>query len=206
MLTVKPLSAFAVLDKRFSAGADAFSLTAQQSLLLANADDAKITVIRHGAVKISRMQQELLVGIATAPLILGLPCLQFPGVADYQLTAVEPCDGYQLNAEKGAALLEKHQLWQAAFCWLSWQYRVVEMRDIQLVGRSSYSQIRESLHLMQKWEPALRARVGVMSYIQQRTRISRSVIAEVLAALRQGNYIEMDKGKLVRVHRLPLEY
>lgn len=206
MLAVKPLSAFAVLDKSFAADAKAFSLAAQRTLLLSNADDAKITVISHGAVKISRVQQELLVGISPAPLILGLPCLQFPGVADYQLTALSPCDGYQLDVEKGAALIEQHQLWQAAFCWLSWQYRVVETRDIQLVGRSSYSQIRESLHSMQKWESSLRASVGVMSYIQQRTRISRSVIAEVLSALRQGNYIEMDKGKLVRIHRLPLEY
>lgn len=206
MLAVKPLSAFAALDERFATNANAFSLGAHQSLLLSNTDNANITVLRQGEVKIARVQQQLLVGITSAPLILGLPCLQFSGMADYELMAMTPCDGYQLEVAKGAALIEKYQLWQAAFCWLSWQYRVVEMRDIQLVGRSSYSQIRESLQIMQKWESSLRARVGVMSFIQQRTRISRSVIAEVLAALRQGNYIEMDKGKLVCVHRLPLEY
>jgi DNA-binding FadR family transcriptional regulator len=45
-----------------------------------------------------------------------------------------------------------------------------------------------------------------MSYIQRRTRISRSVVAEVLAALRQGKYITMERGKLVSVNRLPAEY
>ncbi|MCM2953495.1 helix-turn-helix domain-containing protein, partial [Escherichia coli] len=40
----------------------------------------------------------------------------------------------------------------------------------------------------------------------QRTRISRSVVAEVLAALRKGGYIEMNKGKLVAINRLPSEY
>jgi DNA-binding IscR family transcriptional regulator len=49
-------------------------------------------------------------------------------------------------------------------------------------------------------------RVGVMSFIQRRTGISRSVVAEVLAALRQGNYINMDRGKLVSINRLPAEY
>ncbi|HHL7389265.1 helix-turn-helix domain-containing protein, partial [Escherichia coli] len=52
----------------------------------------------------------------------------------------------------------------------------------------------------------LRSRIGVMNYIHQRTRISRSVVAEVLAALRKGGYIEMNKGKLVAINRLPSEY
>ncbi|EOG8086757.1 helix-turn-helix domain-containing protein, partial [Enterobacter roggenkampii] len=48
--------------------------------------------------------------------------------------------------------------------------------------------------------------IGVMNHIQQSTRISRSVVAEVLAALRQGNYINMSRGKLVSINRLPTEY
>lgn len=59
---------------------------------------------------------------------------------------------------------------------------------------------------MAEWDEALRARIGVMNYIQRRTQISRSVIAEVLAALRQGNYIEMQKGKLVSINHLPHDY
>ena len=56
------------------------------------------------------------------------------------------------------------------------------------------------------WNEELRSRIGVMNYIHQRTRISRSVVAEVLAALRKGGYIEMNKGKLVAINRLPSEY
>ena len=74
------------------------------------------------------------------------------------------------------------------------------------MGQSTYKQIRASLQLMANWNESLRAKVGVINYIQQRTHISRSVIAEVLAALRAGNYIEMSKGKLLSVNRLPLEY
>ncbi|MFU0892663.1 helix-turn-helix domain-containing protein, partial [Kluyvera sichuanensis] len=56
------------------------------------------------------------------------------------------------------------------------------------------------------WDEDIRSRMGVLSYIQQRTRISRSVIAEVLSALRKGEYIEMEKGKLVSITRLPTHY
>ena len=78
---------------------------------------------------------------------------------------------------------------------------------MQLIGHNSYEQIRAKLLLsMIDWNEELRSRIGVMNYIHQRTRISRSVVAEVLAALRKGGYIEMNKGKLVAINRLPSEY
>ncbi|MDK7601440.1 helix-turn-helix domain-containing protein, partial [Citrobacter freundii] len=82
----------------------------------------------------------------------------------------------------------------------------LELRDLQLIGNNSYDQIRATLISMMKWDDVLRSRIGVMNYIHQRTRISRSVVAEVLAALRKGGYIEMNKGKLVSINRLPFEY
>lgn len=71
---------------------------------------------------------------------------------------------------------------------------------------ASYEQIRATLLSMIDWNEELRSRIGVMNYIHQRTRISRSVVAEVLAALRKDGYIEMNKGKLVAINRLPSEY
>ena len=87
-----------------------------------------------------------------------------------------------------------------------WQNRILELRDVQLIGHNSYEQIRATLLSMIDWNEELRSRIGVMNYIHQRTRISRSVVAEVLAALRKGGYIEMNKGKLVAINRLPSEY
>ncbi len=59
---------------------------------------------------------------------------------------------------------------------------------------------------MASWDIELRSQIGVINYIQTHTHISRSVIAEMLSALRKGNYIEMQKGKLIAVHKLPLNY
>lgn len=80
------------------------------------------------------------------------------------------------------------------------------MRDRQLIGTNHYQQIRSTLLTMIDWSDDIRSRIGVLNYIQQRTRISRSVIAEVLSALRKGEYIEMNKGKLVNITRLPTHY
>ncbi|MFQ3380326.1 helix-turn-helix domain-containing protein, partial [Escherichia coli] len=113
---------------------------------------------------------------------------------------------YHLPAKQTITLIEQNQLWRDAFYWLAWQNRILELRDVQLIGHNSYEQIRATLLSMIDWNEELRSRIGVMNYIHQRTRISRSVVAEVLAALRKGGYIEMNKGKLVAINRLPSEY
>lgn len=205
MFAVKPLSDFSTLDKHLSSAAPANQLSPHTKLSL-NRDTPKVTVLREGTIKVERSNEGILISISTAPVILGLAGLLRASTENYELTALTACDFYQLDALQCAALLDQHQLWREAFNWVSWLCRLQEQRDIQLIGKNSYSQIRASLQSMNQWDPALRARVGVMNYIQQRTHISRSVIAEVLAALREGNYIEMDKGKLVSIHRLPLEY
>ncbi|MFG6655132.1 helix-turn-helix domain-containing protein [Scandinavium sp. M-37] len=205
MLSVKPLSAFHVLDQHFFPMACSLTLHPQDSLSLKN-DGAVLTVIRQGTFKLERTQEDILVGISPSPMILGLPGLFDPRSESYQLTALTECDAYQLEGSLSKGILDRNQLWREAFQWVSWISKAQEARDVQLIGQNSYSQIRATLQVMSKWDEALRARIGVMNYIQQRTHISRSVIAEVLAALRAGNYIEMNKGKLTSVKRLPLEY
>jgi hypothetical protein len=205
MLAAKPLSDFFELDKCFSAAAEINLLKPHERLIL-NDDQPKVTVVLQGDIKLDRSEGNILVTICAAPVIIGLPGVLRTSSVRYVMTAVTPCEFYQLDTVQCAKLLEQHQLWHAAFNWLSWKCRMQEQRDIQLIGKSSYSQIRATLQSMEKWDQTLRARIGVMNYIHQCTHISRSVIAEVLSALREGHYIEMEKGKLVTIHRLPLEY
>ncbi len=126
--------------------------------------------------------------------------------AQYKLIAESGCIGYRLSSSQTLAIIEQNQLWREAFCWIVWKSQVLELRDKQLIGNNSYDQIRATLMTMIEWDEELRSRIGVMNYIHQRTRVSRSVVAEVLAALRKGNYIEMNKGKLISINRLPSEY
>ncbi|MFB4860421.1 helix-turn-helix domain-containing protein, partial [Enterobacter hormaechei subsp. xiangfangensis] len=125
---------------------------------------------------------------------------------EYSLIAQTPCTGFYLPASTACELIQEAHVWQEAFCWLSWLNHLLGKRDIQLIGNNSYSQIRAMLLNMAEWDDALRSKIGVMNHIQRSTRISRSVVAEVLAALRQGNYINMSRGKLVSINRLPTDY
>jgi len=203
----KPISEFSRLEKCFSAHSTPFKLSAQLPLFEARNEENYCTVVlQSGSLSIYRQPDDLLFEIVAAPYIFGINAGMMGCSTEYQLVTQSPCSGFYLPAASARNLIQQAGLWADAFCWLSWHHRVMEIRDKQLVGNNSYSQIRATLLNMAQWDETLRMRIGVMSYIQRRTRISRSVVAEVLAALRQGKYITKEKGKLVSVNRLPAEY
>lgn len=207
MLSVgKPLHEFGKLDKCLSKYGTRFEFNSEKQVIFssdAGSDDT--FVILEGIISLRR-EEHVLVGIAQAPYIMGLADGLIKNDIPYKLITESNCSGYHLPAAQTIKLIEQNQLWRDAFHWLAWQNHILEIRDLQLIGHNSYEQIRATLLSMNDWGEELRARIGVMNYIHQRTRISRSVVAEVLAALRKGNYIEMNKGKLVSINRLPVEY
>lgn len=203
----KPLAEFYLLDKCFSPYGIAFELAENMPLIFPDIDSDDVTlVINQGEILVSRQYNNVLLGIAQGPFINGLSTSIIKRPVEYLYTTQTNCRGYYLSSTQAMLLLDENQLWREAFTWLTWSHRLAQMRDSQLIGSTTYDQIRSTLLSMADWDDELRARIGVMNYIQRRTGISRSVIAEVLSALRKGNYIEMYKGKLLKVNRLPFDY
>ncbi|MCK7315186.1 helix-turn-helix domain-containing protein [Enterobacter cloacae] len=201
-VNAKPLSELSRLEQCLKVASTPFRSAPQQIILNDDNDEPSTLVLQTGIIEIYRRADELLIGIATAPFILGLAA----GMQEYRVVAKNPCTGFYLPASTSLQLIQQSSLWKEAFCWLSWIKSILEKRDRQLIGNNSYHQIRAMLLNMAEWDETLRSKIGVMNHIQQSTRISRSVVAEVLAALRQGNYINMSRGKLVSINRLPTEY
>lgn len=203
----KPHSEFIALDKHLAPHGVSFNLLPGQNVLPGDSSLSEVTIVlQKGAFSLRREDRQILVGMIQGPSIFGLAAAANPILNHYSLTAEAECRGYFLPAKETLQCLDRYQLWREAFYWMAWQTRLLEQRDKQLIGANHYHQIRATLLMMRNWDDNMRARIGVLNYIQQRTRISRSVIAEVLAALRQGEYIQMEKGKLVGITRLPSEY
>lgn len=207
MLSVdKPFLEFGKLDKCLSKYGERFEYENEKQVIYSgDVNKDETFVILKGVISLMR-GDNILVGITQAPFIMGLADVVMKTDVKYKLITESHCMGYHLPASKTISIIEQCQLWREAFSWLAWQHSMLEIRDLQLIGNNSYDQIRATLISMMKWDDLLRSRVGVMNYIHQRTRISRSVVAEVLAALRKGGYIEMNKGKLLNINRLPFEY
>jgi len=205
-VNAKPLSELSRLEQCLKAASTPFNAAPQQLIPNGNDDEPYTFVLQAGAIEIYRRSDDLLIGIATAPFIMGLTAGMMNTCKEYRVVAKIFSTGFYLPAATSHQLIQQDSLWQDAFCWLSWINHILGKRDTQLVGNNSYRQIRAMLMNMAEWDDVLRSKIGVMNHIQQSTRISRSVVAEVLAALRQGNYINMSRGKLVSINRLPTEY
>lgn len=203
----KPIDEFMALDKKLSQMGTCFQIAAGELILPANCtmNDSTV-VIQQGVVSLHRSEGNILYGILQSPSIFGLAAAANAIRNDYTLVAESDCRGFYLPSRETLKCLDRYQLWREAFYWMAWQTRMLEMRDRQLIGTNHYQQIRSTLLTIIDWSDDIRSRIGVLNYIQQRTRISRSVIAEVLSALRKGEYIEMNKGKLVNITRLPTHY
>ncbi|XGI78074.1 helix-turn-helix domain-containing protein [Enterobacter hormaechei] len=205
-VNAKPLSELRRLEQGLIAASTPFTCAPQQSITSGESNEPRTIVLQTGVIEVYRPSDELLVGIATAPFIFGLSTVVINHSQEYRVMAKTACTGFYLPTETTRQLIQQYSLWREAFCWLSWINYILGKRDMQLVGNNSYHQIRAMLLNMAEWDETLRSKIGVMNHIQQSTRISRSVVAEILAALRQGNYINMSRGKLVSINRLPTEY
>ncbi|HED5665900.1 TPA: helix-turn-helix domain-containing protein [Enterobacter kobei] len=205
-VNAKPLSELSRLEQCLIAASSTFQCAPQQIITSHECNESRTVVLQTGIIEIYRYPDELLLGIAKAPFTFGLSTVMIKHCHEYKVIAKTPCTGFYLSTETTRQLIQQNALWKEAFTWLSWINYILAKRDMQLVGNNSYHQIRAMLLNMAEWDETLRSKIGVMNHIQQSTRISRSVVAEVLAALRQGNYINMSRGKLVSINRLPTEY
>ncbi|MDY1036854.1 transcriptional regulator [Enterobacteriaceae bacterium RIT714] len=203
----KPISEFKRLEQCLKAESTPFKVAQQHAFFSNSINQEHYTIVlQTGIAEVHRQSDELLIGIVTTPFIFGLAAGMIESRQKYTLISQTPCTGFYLPTATSYHLIQQSYLWRDAFCWLSWINKIMVKRDMQLVGNNSYSQIRAMLLEMAEWDETLRSKIGVMNHIQKSTRISRSVVAEVLAALRQGNYINMNRGKLVSINRLPSEY
>ena len=203
----QPLSAFSKLDQFLSPQGAKFKLAVGQHLLPQGCSLTDVTIVlNHGATSFLRHNDRILYGILQGPMIFGLSAIMSKKQNEYELVAETECEGYYIPARETLLLLERKQLWREAFQWIAWLNEMYEMRDSQLIGRNNYQQICSTLLMINSWEPLLRSRIGVLNYIHQRTHISRTVVANILSELRKGNYIQMEKGKLVGITHLPHDY
>ncbi|WP_435954981.1 helix-turn-helix domain-containing protein [Dryocola sp. BD626] len=206
-MLMKPLPQLEQLRDCLSAFGKAFTVPQGYELNTSRFNsEPTIWFLNSGSVFLYRQEDDLLIDVINSPWILGIVSILYPQKYYYTIVTNTPCQGFSLSLEKARELINSHQLWESLSIWLSYIVRSLELRDMRFVGASCYSQIRTTLLTMEQWNPGMREKIGVISFIQKKTKISRSVIAEMLSALRKGGYIEMNKGKLVSVNRLPQQY
>ncbi|CDL35783.1 FIG00510151: hypothetical protein [Enterobacter hormaechei] len=79
-------------------------------------------------------------------------------------------------------------------------------RDDVLVARSAYSVVREFLYEINDLTVHQQRDINVYDYIQEYTNLARSTIIKILSDLKKGQYIVVEKGRLLNLTALPEKY
>lgn len=206
MLPEKPLTEFVKIEKCLGRYGTKFEFDTRKLMTFcSDRNDNDVVVILSGTVFLHR-EDNILVGVEQAPYIWGIADGVIKRSVEFKLMLRGHCSGYYLSSTQAISAIECGRCWRHAFSWLAWQSRVLELRNLQLIGKNAYGQTRAILMSMAEWDNELLSHIGVMNYIHQSTGVSRSVVADILSSLRKGGYIEMENGKLIGIKRLPSKY
>ncbi|WP_336218756.1 helix-turn-helix domain-containing protein [Citrobacter amalonaticus] len=164
-----------------------------------------IHIIISGEVEFRRESDELCMFTLQNKCVFGLSSIYYNSTHMYGLVrsntvvrTIQKDDFLQLMSEKN--------LWEALSKVLSWYVCLLSKRDEVLVARSAYSIVREFLVEINELMVNHQRDINIYDYIQEYTSLARSTIIKILADLKRGNYIQVDKGRLLYLSSLPEKY
>jgi len=165
-----------------------------------------MTILLHeGVVALYRNSDHMLLSNTRAPMILGFN-LMSPDNSDMYLMARGTIRYELLLREEFRETIEKHDLWQP----LAWTSMFISYRFLDYTFSSTslptYDLIKNNLNALMREPEELRLHTNACDYIQEKTLLSRSGIMKILADLKKGGHIVLNRGILIAIHNMPTGY
>lgn len=162
-------------------------------------------LISKGSFEMHRQGDDLIVGFGHAPVILGLGNFTQMYIGAYIRTLTN-CEIGIIPTHEALELIDRENLWRP----LSEHLLIIAGKlftiSQQLSAPTTYEIIRAQILELMSENQATKDTTTVENYIRNKTNLSRSVIMKILASLKTGGYLELERGKLVKIHSLPKKY
>ncbi|HID8743623.1 TPA: helix-turn-helix domain-containing protein [Enterobacter mori] len=177
----------------------------RRRLSLRVGDERYCYLILNGRAAFHRQSDDLLMATITAPSVIGIANLQQMLMDGYIKTLV-PCDISILKMEAVYDLVNANQLWEPLAKHMMIIAGKLFESSKQLSAPSAYDIVRAQLNELSNEEHAIRNNITAEKYIRDKTHLSRSGVMRILAGLKEGGYIEIHRGKLIKIVKLPEKY
>ncbi|MGU3415395.1 helix-turn-helix domain-containing protein [Enterobacteriaceae bacterium C34A] len=168
-------------------------------------EEAKSYVITEGMFSIYRETDDLMMAAIKWPALAGFSTFTLNNDATY-IKTITPCKIAVLAKSQAEKIIDQHNLWKLLALHRGETLRKLYYSHTSLITPTAYEAIRIQLLLLMNEPEEYRLSVPVEGYIRQKTLMSRSGIMKILSQLRQGDYIQVENGKLISVNRLPDRY
>ncbi|MBE3467318.1 helix-turn-helix domain-containing protein [Enterobacter cloacae complex sp. P15RS] len=195
----------AEMEKIIAATSGVEEKTLKKWQKLSTADSEYIHIIVSGEVEFRRESDELCMFTVTGYCIFGLSSMYYQSAHMYGLVRANTVVR-SIKKEDFARLMTEKNLWPELTKVLSWYICMLSKRDDVLVARSAYSVVREFLYEINDLIVQHQRDINVYDYIQEYTNLARSTIIKILSDLKKGQYIVVEKGRLLNLTSLPEKY
>lgn len=143
----------------------------------------------------------------STPNILGLVQSLYPGgINSFAIQHISHGVIYRIESQLALKLIEQFQCWSSIAYVLSFQIGTMTNRKYNYSKTNSYVLIKSLLIELSNEPDDLLKKVSAEKYISERTQLGRSSIMKILSELRKGKYIDINRGKLIKINKLPEKY
>ncbi|MCF8579949.1 helix-turn-helix domain-containing protein [Enterobacter ludwigii] len=204
VIKLKPLRHIEKLIENMLPDAEKIILSKGEVVQYYRNDSRQCFLLTHGSVALHRRGDGIILNSESAPFILGVSS-QFSSEHLY-VRALETSEMASVSLDCFNHVVARQNLWEHFSHLLIYTASRVYEHCAQISQMSAYDIIRFQLvELMQEPE-AVRLNITAAAYIKSRTYLSRSGIMRILAELRTGKYITMERGVLIDIRHLPRKY
>jgi hypothetical protein len=113
---------------------------------------------------------------------------------------------YRLESQRAIEIISREQCWSSLAYFLAFQVGFLSNRQHDISHKSSYIVIRTLLIEMSNEPDEIIKNHSIEKYISERSHLGRSGIMKILSDLRKGGYVEIKRGKLIKINKLPERY
>jgi hypothetical protein len=104
------------------------------------------------------------------------------------------------------AIVERDNLWKEIAYIMMFSSKRLYSSYLTSVGLSTYELIKINLQDLMNEDEFVRLNISACDYIQEKTNLSRSRVMAILRELKVGGYIELSKGILGKINKLPYKF
>lgn len=200
-----PSSATNLLIDYLQHGSDLKKVLPRRRLNFVVGNERLCYVLLKGRVMIHRSNHDLAMATVQGPAVIGLSNLHQTQMRGY-IKTFNNCDIVILKMDFVNETVKHHNLWEPlAYHLMSLAGKLFHSYE-DLTGPSAYDIVIAQLYALSNEEPSFRLSVTAESYIRDKTHLSRSGVMRILSALKEGGYIDMQRGVLLNIIKLPEKF
>ena len=178
---------------------------ARKRLFLSTGQKNYCYLIISGQVILHRDDDDLAMTTINAPSLIGVGNMATRSMNGY-IKLLTTSDIGILSLERTFDIIRENDLWELLTMHMMVVTSKLYASNKMLTAPTSYDIIKSQLIELMSENEKYRNSITAENYIRDKTNLSRSGIMRILSELKEGGYIEINRGILMMVHQLPEKF